>query len=184
MTTQLDQRIAPAEGDVPGLLPLNIFRTLALSPSLLKGFTALGGHLLGRHGMPPREREIVILRVGWRAQSEYEFGQHTTIGASAGLTSEEISWLADVGEPEWSEDDAALVAMVDELCEDDVVSDITWQRLAQRWPTKQLLELLVLAGYYRLVSGFLNSAGVPLEPETPRWPEGAAPRLRAPEQRS
>jgi hypothetical protein len=52
------------------------------------------------------------------------------------------------------------------------VSDATWQRLATRWSDEELLELLVLAGYYRLVSGLLNSAGVALEPDTPGWPSG------------
>ena len=42
------------------------------------------------------------------------------------------------------------------------------------------IALLVLAGYYRLVSGMLNSVGVALESETPGWPAGAAVRLRAP----
>lgn len=181
MPTQLTQRLAPAAGDVPNLPPLNIFRTLAHAPSLFKGFTALGSHLLGRHGLPPREREIIILRIGWRAQSEYEFGQHTTIGRAAGLTDDEVRWLADAGEPAWSADDAALIAMADELCDADVVSDSTWRRLSARWSTEQLLEMLVLAGYYRLVSGLLNSVGVALEPQTPRWPEGAVARLRAPE---
>jgi alkylhydroperoxidase family enzyme len=165
---------------VPGGQPLNIFRTLARNESLMRGFLALGSHLLGRHGLPGREREIVILRIGWRCQSEYEFGQHTTIGRAAGLTDAEIAALADVGTVDWSPDDAALVALADELCADDVVSDETWRRLTTRWSEEELLEALVLAGYYRLVSGMLNSTGVALEPGTPGWPEGAAARLRAP----
>lgn len=176
----LRQRIEPSGDVAPGLPPLNIFRTIAINEPLARGFLGLGGHLLRGEALPAREREIVILRVGWRAQSEYEFGQHTTIGLGAGLTEREVSWLADVEAPEWSDDDAALVAMVDELCADDVVSEATWAALSGRWAETELLELLVLAGYYRLVSGLLNSAGVALEPETPGWPNGASPRLRAP----
>ena len=178
-------RIAPlpAEGERP---PLNIFRTLERAPALSAAFLALGTHLLGGGVLPERERELVVLRVGWRAQSEYEFGQHTTIGAAAGLTPAEIARLADAdadadaGDGSWSADDAALVAMVDELCDDEVVSDATWAALSDRWSEEQLLDLLVLAGYYRLVSGMLNSAGVALEAAAPGWPDGAAPRLRAP----
>ena len=158
---------------------LNIFRTLARNKPLYKGFLGLGGHLLGGTGLPAREREIVILRTGFRAGSEYEFGQHTRIGSGAGLTDAEIARLADAGDGEWAEDDAALVAMVDELCSDDVVTDPTWSRLSSRWDDEQLLELLVLAGYYRLVSGLLNSVGVALEPETPGWPNGTAQLRRA-----
>jgi hypothetical protein len=102
------------------------------------------------------------------------------IGRIAGLTDEEIGRLADVGDDAWSDDDGALVAMVDELCDDDLVSEATWRKLSGRWTEEQQLELLVLAGYYRLVSGLLNSAGVALEATTPGWPTAASPARRAP----
>ena len=180
MGGQLSQRIAPAAEGVPGLPPLNIFRTLARNEPLSRGFLALGGHVLRGDAIPAREREIVILRVGWRAQSEYEFGQHAVIGQDAGLSADEVAALADIGPHSWSDDDAALIAMVDDLCDDDVVSDETWARLAARWSPEQLLDLLVLAGYYRLVSGLLNSAGVALEKGTGGWPAGVTARLHAP----
>ena len=171
-----------ADADQP---QLNIFRTLGRNRPLFKGFLALGGHLLGESGLlPPREREIVILRTGFRAGSEYEFGQHTRMGRDAGLSDDEIGRLADAAGGGWSDDDSALVAMVDELCDHDVVSEPTWQRLAARWSEEQLLELLVLAGYYRLVSGLLNSTGVALEPETPGWPAGTMLRPAPREQRA
>lgn len=160
--------------------PLNIFRTLAHNEALSKAFRRFGAHLLTGGVLPAREREIVILRVGWRCGSEYEFGQHHVIGTSVGLTDEEIARLADCGPGDWDEGDRALVALADELCEDDVVAEHTWRTLSQRWSDAELLELLVLAGFYRLVSGMLNSAGVALEPPTPRWPPDAVPVRRAP----
>ena len=120
----------------------------------------------------------MILRTGRRAGSEYEFGQHTRIGRHAGLTDAEISTLAGDGRLPGADGD--LVAMVDELCDDDVVTEETWRRLAQRWTAEQLLELVMLAGYYRLVSGVLNSVGVALEPGTPGWPPDAAGLRPAP----
>jgi 4-carboxymuconolactone decarboxylase len=170
--------------DRNGGRPLNIFLTLAKNPGLYDAFTKLGTHLLFNGGVPAREREIVILRVGWRSQSEYEFGQHTVIGEAAGLTGEEIGRLARQGLDGWSDDDAALIRMADELCADDVVSDDTWQALNQRWKEPELLELLMLAGFYRLVSGLLNSAGVALEPTTPGWPGEAGDVRRAPRDES
>ena len=172
-------RIAPADTDADPP-PLNIFRTLSRNRDLYKGFLGLGTHLLGGDTLPAREREIVILRAGWRCGSEYEFGQHTAIGQLVGMADAEIAALADAAEFAWSGEDRALIAMVDELCADDIVSDETWSALAGRWSDEQLLELLVLAGYYRLVSGFLNSVGVALEAQTPGWPEGASPRRSAP----
>ncbi len=151
--------------------PLNIFGALGRHPKLLKRFNLLGGFLLNKGLVPPRERELVILRIGWNARAEYEFGQHTIIGKQCGLTDEEISAITrPPGEHDWSADDRALLALADELAADDCVTDITWTRLASRWSDAELVELLVVAGFYRLVSGFLNSAGVRLDDGVPGFP--------------
>jgi 4-carboxymuconolactone decarboxylase len=177
--TETGPRIEPLSPDAVAHLlgetrPLNIFLTLAKNEDLFTSFLSLGSYLLSRKGtIPRREREIVILRIGWRSGSDYEFGQHTLIGRHVGLSDDEITRLATDGVDDWDDADAALVAMSDDLCRDNVVSDRTWARLAERWSEAQLLELLVLAGFYRLVSGFLRSAGVQREAGTPGFPEGA-----------
>ncbi len=151
--------------------PLNIFGVLGQHPKLLKRFNLLGGFLLNKGLLPERERELVILRIGWNAQAVYEFGQHTVIGRRCGLTDDEITALTQ--EPaahDWGDGDLALIALADELHADDCVSDATWADLAQRWSEAELVELLVVAGFYRLVSGFLNSAGVQLDDGVPGFP--------------
>ncbi|MFN2465687.1 MAG: carboxymuconolactone decarboxylase family protein [Candidatus Dormibacteria bacterium] len=175
----MEPRIAPLspEGDEPSL---NIFRTLRHNEELFKAFARFGGHLLRDGRVPAREREIVILRTGWRASSEYEFGQHTVLGRAAGLSDDEIARIAEAGEGQWDAGDQALVDMVDELCENNAVSEPTWTALTGRWDDGTVMELLLLAGFYRLVSGFLNSVQVALEPATPGWPAGAQPARRAP----
>jgi 4-carboxymuconolactone decarboxylase len=175
----LGPRILPLDDDRDPP-PLNIFRTLARNRPLSKSFLSLGGHLLTGGVLPAREREIVILRVGWRANSEYEFGQHTRIGLDSGLSQAEVERLTVADPTGWSHDDSALIRLVDELCDADVVSEDTWDRLAVRWSERELLELLLLAGFYRMVSGMLNSVGVALEPHTQGWPDGAIGRRTAP----
>jgi 4-carboxymuconolactone decarboxylase len=151
--------------------PLNIFGVLGHHPKLLKRFNLLGGFILNKGLLPARERELVILRVGWNARAVYEFGQHTVIGHDVGLSDTEIAALTDDPETHpWSADDRALIALADELAEDDCVTDATWAALAGRWSEAELVELLVVAGFYRLVSGFLNSAGVQLDDGVPGFP--------------
>ena len=168
-------RIQPVAADAlpEGLPALNIFATMAKHPKLLDRFNRFGGFLLFRGLVPAREREIVILRVGWRSGSVYEFGQHTVIGKGAGLTDEEVVLLAAEQTGGWSEDDRNLIELADQLCSTNSVDDSLWERLRRRWNEPELMELLVVAGFYRLVSGFLNAARVPLEPGTPGWPEQA-----------
>jgi alkylhydroperoxidase family enzyme len=150
---------------------LNIFRTLAHQPQLLKRFNGLGGAFLVHGRLPAREREIVILRVGWNCRSVYEFGQHTLIGRDAGLSDGEIASLATVrAEGGWSADDQALIALADEICADDCAGDATFAALRRRWSDGELVELVALTCFYRMVSGFLNTLGVEPEDGLPGWP--------------
>jgi alkylhydroperoxidase family enzyme len=156
----------------PAGTPLNIFGTIAHHPRLLKRFMNFAGMFLNKGLLPDREREIVILRVGWNCQSVYEFGQHTLIGQRVGLSLREIDALTkDVAQHGWNDRDRALIKMSDELCADDCVSTSTWTELTAQWNEAELVELVMVAGMYRLVSGFLNTMGVELDADTPGWPE-------------
>ncbi len=151
--------------------PINVSRTIARHSGVFEPWSQLARYLAMDGTLPAREREIVVLRVGWRARSVYEFGQHTLFGRRAGLTDEEISAVTrEVGAGPWTDDEKDLIGMVDELIEDDCVGDATWARLARRWSSEELIELVLLAGFYRMVSSTLNTLGVQLEEGVPGWP--------------
>jgi 4-carboxymuconolactone decarboxylase len=151
--------------------PLNIFTTLARNPKLMRKVNSLGGYLLWKSPLPPRQREIVILRTAWRSGSEYEFGQHRVIGAQSGLTLANVDALAasDPG-PGWSAEEQALIALTDELCTTCSVSDATWAAVMAGRDDGQRMELLFLVGFYRMLAGFLNSSDVALEADVHGWP--------------
>ncbi|HMX28534.1 MAG TPA: carboxymuconolactone decarboxylase family protein, partial [Blastocatellia bacterium] len=95
---------------------LNIFRTLARHPKLLERWMVFGTHILNKSTLPPRERELAILRIGWLCRSEYEWGQHVLIGRQAGLTDEEIARVKTGADAAgWSKSETALLRAVDEL---------------------------------------------------------------------
>ncbi len=147
---------------------LNVFSTLAHHPKLLKSWMVFAGHVMTKSSLPSREREILILRIGWLCRAEYEWGQHVLIGREAGLTDEEIQRIkAGPDAPGWSPFDAALLRAVDELREQALISDATWQKLSERYTTEQLLDLVFAVGQYNLVSMALNTLGVQLDEGIP-----------------
>ncbi len=151
---------------------LNIFRTLAHHPKLFKRWLVFGAHVLGRSTLPAREREIVILRVGWKCRSEYEWGQHVLIGRDAGLSDDEIERIAEGPEAAgWSETDRLLLRASDELVDDAFVSDPTWKALSERFGEQQLMDLVFTVGQYNLVSMALNTFGVQLDEGVPGFPK-------------
>jgi alkylhydroperoxidase family enzyme len=142
----------------------NIFRTLARYPKLLKRWMPFANHVLFKSSLPPREREMLILRIGWLCQAEYEFAQHVVIARRAGLADADIQRIVDGPDaPGWAPFDAALVRAADELHRDAFVSDATWRALAARYDTAQLMDVVFTVGQYNLISMALNSLGVPLD---------------------
>jgi alkylhydroperoxidase family enzyme len=151
---------------------LNIFGTLAHHPKLLKRWLVFGNHVLAKSTLPPREREILILRIGWLCRAEYEWGQHVVIGRQCGLSDDEIHRIARGPEaPGWSAFEATLLRAADELHGDACLSDATWRALAERYDTRQMIDVIFTVGQYALVSMALNSLGVQREPGVEGLPE-------------
>lgn len=149
---------------------LNIFATVAHHPKALKRWLVFGAHVMAKSTLADRERELVILRVGWRCGSDYEFGQHTLIGRSVGLTDEEIARVAVSSLEGWSQDDARWLRAADELVEQHRLSDATWEELSERLDPQQLIDLVMTAGQYVMVSTLLNTFQVQREDGVPGWP--------------
>ena len=167
--------------------PLNLFRTIAHHRLILERFRQIGSTLLSFSTLDPVERETVIHRVTARAGAFYEWGVHAVAFARPlGLGDDWLHATAH-GTPEDFADERQrlLVALADELHDTATVSDELWQQLAERWPEPQLVELLALAGFYRLVSYLVNALAIDPEPwaarppaptSAPSRPTPAAPR--------
>ena len=152
---------------------LALFRVLAHHPALAEGMTAVGGLLLGRRAtLSLRDREVVIDRVCARCGAEYEWGVHVAAFAqAAGFSAAQVAAITDpqADDAVLEERDRLLVRLVDELHDTATVGDALWPELATHWSAPQLVELLVLAGWYHAISYVCNGARVPLEPWAARW---------------
>ncbi|MGZ4194319.1 MAG: carboxymuconolactone decarboxylase family protein [Solirubrobacteraceae bacterium] len=155
--------------------PLALFRTLAVHGELMSRMRPLGSGILNHGLVAPRDREIVLQRACARAGAEYEWGVHAVAYAEqVGLTSEQLASTAGgadaAADPCWSERDALLIRLADELHDSSTVSDELWAQLERHHTQPQLLELIVTAGWYRTLAGVINAARVPLEPWAARFP--------------
>jgi alkylhydroperoxidase family enzyme len=151
----------------------NIFKTLVRYPKLLKRWLPFGNHLLFKSSLPPRDREIAILRTAALCRAPYEWGQHVRIGLREGLSEAEIQRVADGPEaPGWSAGDRTLLRAVDELLADTCLGDASWAALSARYETAQVMDLVFTVGAYAMLAMALNSFGVRLD-------EGIAPAAGA-----
>jgi 4-carboxymuconolactone decarboxylase len=155
----------------PGLPPLLLFRTLAHNPRVLEKIRA--SNLLDRGSLDRRTREIAILRTTARCGCEYEWGVHVAFfAAKVGLSDAEVAATVHgrADDPRWSDAERAVVRLVDELHDTSRVSDALWTELRGHWNDDQLVELMVLAGFYHTISFVVNGLGVALEEFAARFP--------------
>ncbi|MGD9995372.1 MAG: carboxymuconolactone decarboxylase family protein [Ilumatobacteraceae bacterium] len=146
---------------------LNIFATLAHHPALLRRWLVFATHVLSKSTLTARDRELLILRVGVRCASRYEFAQHHLIAQRSDISVDEIERVKSGPDAGWTRHDAALLRAVDELHDQSVVSDETWSVLAETYGPEQLLDLLATVGNYHLVAFVLNSCGVAIDDGVP-----------------
>ena len=142
---------------------LNIFRVMMNHPDLTRRWTVFAGHVLRKQTLPPRDRELLILRIGWLNQAEYEWAQHVEIAKRSGISEAEIERVKQGPSAGWIGSEAALLQAADDLFEHSVVSDKTWAALAAKYSTEQMMDAVFTIGQYNLVSWALNSFGVPLD---------------------
>lgn len=144
----------------------NIFLTLANHPTLMKRWMVFANHVLFKSTLSARDREIVILRIGWLCQSGYEFAQHTRIGRQAGMSDEEIARVKEgASAAGWTPLEVLILKATDELHADAFISDATFAGLSEHYSEQQIMDLVFAVGNYNLVSMALNTLGVQLEPE-------------------
>lgn len=146
---------------------LNIFRVMMNHPKLTRRWAVFAGHVLQKQTLPPRERELLILRIGWLNQAEYEWAQHVEIAKRSGIADAEIERVKQGPGAGWNVHEAALLQAADDLFENSVVSDQTWKALSAKYSTEQMMDAVFTIGQYNLVSWALNSFGVPLDDYLP-----------------
>ena len=152
--------------------PINIFATLANHPKLLKRWLVFASHVLSKSTLTPRDRELLILRTGWRCGSPYEWGQHVVIALRSDITADEIEAVKrGPADPRWNAFDAALLRAADELHDHSRIGDATWATLTARYDAKQLLDTVAAVGGYHLVAMLLNTCGVVLDDDVPADPD-------------
>ena len=161
--------VAPPKGyGTPGDTP-EVFRVMLRNPELLKVYHPMGGYFIVEGKMPPRDRELVILRVGWLSQAPYEWGEHVATAQRIGvLTSVEIEdVMTGSTAPKWSAHDRAVLRGVEELTDKSMISDATWAELAGGMSKEQLVEFPILVGQYKAIAYLQNALRMELRPVNP-----------------
>ena len=154
--------------------PLLLVRCLQRHPRMAARTRALGESIYMHGRLPGRDRTLAILRACARIGCAYEWGGQAAFwGPYTGVSGAEAD--AIVTEPaddqRWSQAEQVLLGAVDELEASGTWSDETWAALGGSYDDEQRMELLIVVGWYRMISTLCNAMDLPVEEWMRPWPE-------------
>lgn len=165
----------------PGLdlEPIEVFRVLALNLPLMQRMLPLGSGLLNKPSVTHRDRELIIQRTCALAGAEAEWATHVwAFGKAVGIDRDQTISLLYGGADDacWAEErDRLLIRLCDELHQTATITPELRARLQTVWSDGEIVELLVIAGWYRTFSYVVNGAGVQPESWAPRFADFPLP---------
>ena len=146
--------------------PTNAFRMLAHTPAVSSSVLRVVLALLTETDLDPGLRELVILRVAQRCGGRYAWVQHVDIAAIVGVNNAQIEALERGETPAnlFSDRERTAFAFADEVLDTCRAEDDTFAAVHGVFSTGEVLELLLLIGYFRMICGVMTTLHVPLEP--------------------
>jgi alkylhydroperoxidase family enzyme len=160
-------RVEPVQGTA-----IAISRTLARHPKLNEARSARANFINRVSKLSPRHREMLILRMGWNCQSEYEWAKHVgSVGRARDHGLEPRRIAEGPSSPAWDPFEKAILLAADELYRDGLVSDATWKALSSQFDQTSLMSAVFTASSYQATSMVLNTLGVQLEPGDEGFPD-------------
>ncbi len=141
----------------------NALATLVRHPDLTQAYLPFGAYLQSQSTLPPRLRELAILRVAHHHSCAYEWAHHVVLAKEAGLSDADIARVraADADD----EFERTVLAAVDELHEGSRLSSDTWHQLGEQLDERQRMDFIFTVGGYGVLAMALNTFGVQPEPE-------------------
>ena len=155
-------------GDNSGLLlyrPMpNSITTLLHHPRLTGAWLPYNAVLLQEPALPPRMRELAILRAMWQTGSRYLWYDHVRTARQVGLTDDDFAAIIEGADSSrWNRLEAAVVSAADQLVDRFRIDDRTWAELAEGLDHTQLLELPFVVGSYVCLTMVFKSAGTEVD---------------------
>lgn len=138
---------------------LNVYRTMAHHPALLRAWAQLRQHVVKDTSLGLERSEVVILRTGVRLGSDYEWAHHVSRARALGFSDERIAALR--GQPEG--EDGLIVRAVDALIDEKRLSETLKQELEPVIGVHGIIDLIATVGFYSVLGYLLMTYETPID---------------------
>ena len=107
--------------------------------------------------LAPRHRAILILRTAWLTQGANHWATYASRGD---LTDAEVLRVAQGPDEGWSEFEAVLIGLADELFRHSSVTAATWDRLSAQYDLPHLADAVVTVTEITAQAVLFNALGI------------------------
>jgi 4-carboxymuconolactone decarboxylase len=151
------------------------FNAFLYAPEIGSRLADLGTALLTKTSVPRRTAELMVITVGARWKSEFEWYAHARMARDSGVSDDVIAAIGAGREPAFEDaDDAVMYTVARELASTGRLTDTTFSAGERVVGRRGLVEVISLCGFYTLISFLLNGFDVPVPPgETTMWADHA-----------
>jgi alkylhydroperoxidase family enzyme len=138
---------------------LNVYRTMAHHPALLRAWAPLRQHLVKNTALGAERSEMVILRTGHRLGSAYEWAHHVSRARTLGFSDDRIRSIAAAP----SGEDGLIVRAVDALFDLHRIPADLEADLASTIGREAVFDLIATVGFYTVLGGILQTYETPID---------------------
>ncbi|MEM7272516.1 MAG: carboxymuconolactone decarboxylase family protein [Actinomycetota bacterium] len=147
---------------------LGLFQLCARHPEVLRRLKATGSFANRETRIAGRDRELMILRMSWLLDSEFEWGQHYDPAMAAGLSPADAERVKVGPDADgWDDWDRGVLSAIDGLVSDCMIPTAAWESLRSRYDEETMLEFVIFFGHYTMVATFANTFGLGTAPGRP-----------------
>lgn len=138
---------------------LNVYRTMAHHPALLRAWAPLRQHVVKDSALGPVRSELVILRAAHRMGSAYEWAHHVSRARSLGIADARIQAICGIPDGE----DGLIARAVDALFDISRLPGNLEAELSAAIGKQAVFDLIATVGFYSVLGYILMTYQTPID---------------------
>ncbi len=143
----------------------NVFKVLLNSPGAASVVADVGAYVRFHTPFKPALRELVILTVARRLDSQYEWSQHEHLALKAGASPDSIESIRNGDFPvSGNTEEAITLKFALELISNCAVRDDTFKAVLDKYGKQGTVDLVVLVSYYTMLAHCISALQPDIDP--------------------
>ncbi|EPE94020.1 carboxymuconolactone decarboxylase family protein [Rhizobium grahamii] len=138
---------------------LNVYRTMAHHPALLRAWAPLRQHIVKDSALGADRSELVILRAAHRMGSAYEWIHHVSRARALGISNARIRSMAGTPDGE----DGLIARAVDALLDEARLPLQMEQAIAAAMGQQAVFDLMATVGFYSVLGYIVMTYDTPID---------------------